>query len=140
MSSLSTKLPWLGCCMLLQHGGALRLPLVASALSVSSYLPPEQPDAESLVTEAENRLLASVNHRLCHILRPLFPPVITRRPGFRPRSYDFSLPHKEDHNYIPRVLYRTVPYCVNISTPLSCFDTMFLFGLFVMHISIYSAF
>src|SRR6218665_552746 len=122
---LSTKSPgpppWLGCCMLLQHRGVLRLALFASALSVSSCVlsegvtPPEQPDAESLVTEAENRLLISVNHRHYHVLRPLFPPVITRHPGLRPRSHDFSLSHKDDHNYI------------SIFTPLSCFDTMFLF-------------
>src|SRR6218665_826366 len=30
--------PWVGICTLLQHGGALRLPLFASALSVSSQL------------------------------------------------------------------------------------------------------
>src|SRR6218665_2081158 len=35
-------------------------------------LPPSRatrPDAESLVTEAENHLLTSVNHRLYHVLR-----------------------------------------------------------------------
>ena len=32
-------------------------------------LPLEQPDAESLVTDAENRLLTSVNHRHYHVLR-----------------------------------------------------------------------
>jgi len=28
----------------------------------TGYLLPEQPDAESLITDAENRLLTSVNH------------------------------------------------------------------------------
>jgi len=74
------------------------------------YLPPEQPDAEYLVTEIENHLLTSGNLRHYHVLRPPFPPVITRRPGLRPRSHDFSLPHKDDHNYIPRVLYRTLKH------------------------------
>jgi len=36
------------------------------------YLPPEQPDAESLVTEAENRLLTCVSHRPYHVFRPVF--------------------------------------------------------------------
>src|SRR6218665_578130 len=100
---LSTKLPgpppWLGCCMLLQHG-ALRLPhdrqrirrFILRTVRMG-YLLPEQPDAKSLVTEAENRRLTSVNHRHYHVLRPLFPPVITRRPGLRPRPHDFTLPH-----------------------------------------------
>ena len=33
----------------------------------------------------------------------------------------------------------TDPYYVNMSTPLSCFDTMFLFCLFVRHNSICNA-
>jgi len=77
------------------------------------YLPPEQPDAESLVTGAENRLLTSVNHRHYHVLRPLFQHVIMRRPGLRPRPHDFSLPHKDDHNYISRVLHRTLKLLVS---------------------------
>jgi len=51
-------------------------------LQVVGYLPSEQPDTESLVTEAENRLLTSVNHLpVYHVLRPLFSPVITWRPA-----------------------------------------------------------
>src|SRR6218665_543992 len=79
----STKLPgpppWLGCCTLLQHGGDLRLPLIASVLSVSSYVLSEWVTSlqsnqirSLLVTEAENRLLTSFYHRPYHVLRPLF--------------------------------------------------------------------
>jgi len=43
-----------------------------------------------------------------HVIRPLFPPVIIRRPGLRPRPHDFVLPDKDDCNFIPRILYCTL--------------------------------
>src|SRR6218665_91236 len=70
------------------------------------YLPPALPDAAVLIAEAETRLLASVVLRHNHVLRPLFPPVIIRRPGLRPRPQEFVLPDKDDCNFIPRIIYR----------------------------------
>ena len=64
--------------------------------------------AAVLVAEAEARLLASVVLRPHHVLRPLFPPVTIRRPGLRPRPHNFVLPDKDDCNFIPRILYRTL--------------------------------
>ena len=69
------------------------------------YLPSGEPDAETLVTDAENRFLTAVNQRHYHVLRPLFPPVITRRPGLLPCPHDITLPHMDNHNYISRVAY-----------------------------------
>src|SRR6218665_1759286 len=40
-----------------------------------------------------------------HVLRPVFPPLIERRPGLRPRPHNFTLPDKDDTNFIPRLLY-----------------------------------
>ena len=70
------------------------------------YLPPALPDAAVLVAEAETRLLASIVLRPHP--RPLFPPVIIRRPGLCPRPHDFVLPDKDDCNFIPRILFRTL--------------------------------
>src|SRR6218665_327666 len=73
------------------------------------YLPQEFPDVGDLVVDvAERRLLAAVIHSSDHVLRPLFPPVITRRPGLRRRQQEFTLPEKDDLNFIPRILYRTL--------------------------------
>src|SRR6218665_307854 len=58
-----------------------------------------QPKAETLVMDAENRLLSAVNQCHYHVCMPRFPPVITRRPGLRPCPHDFSLPHKDNQNY-----------------------------------------
>src|SRR6218665_2499948 len=70
------------------------------------YLPREFPDVGELVDVAERRLLAAVIHSSDHVLRPLFPRVITRRPGLRRRQHEFTLPEKDDRNFIPRILYR----------------------------------
>jgi len=43
----------------------------------------------------------------CDVLRPIFPPLIARQPGLRPRPHDFTLPDKDDKNFISRVLYRS---------------------------------
>src|SRR6218665_3852134 len=43
-----------------------------------------------------------------HVLRPLFPPILTRRPGLRKRVHPFILPLKDEKQCIPRVLYRAL--------------------------------
>src|SRR6218665_1424160 len=42
---------------------------------------------ESLVTDAENRLLTSVDHRHYYVVRPLFPHVITRHQSINQNLY-----------------------------------------------------
>ena len=61
-----------------------------------------------MVDVADRRLLAAVIHSSDHVLRPLVPPVITRRPGLRRRQHEFTLSEKDDRNFIPRILYRTL--------------------------------
>jgi len=72
------------------------------------YLPRETPEAAVFVSDAEDGLLAAVASCSAHVLRPIFQPIIARRPGLRPRPHDFSLPDKDDKNYISRVLYRSL--------------------------------
>ena|SRR6218665_1381111 len=38
----------------------------------------------------------------------LSPPILTRRPGLRKRAHPFTLPLKDDKQFIPRVLYRAL--------------------------------
>src|SRR6218665_1895958 len=84
------------------------------------YLPEEFPEVGELIDVADRRLLAAVIHSSDHVLRPLVPPVITRRPGLRRRQHEFTLPEKADRNFIPRILYRTLNhylvYFVNCSS------------------------
>ena len=72
------------------------------------YLPAEFPDWW-MVDVADRRLLAAVIHSSDHVLRPIFPPVLSRRPGLRSqRHHEFTLPEKDDRNFIPRILFRTL--------------------------------
>ena len=66
-------------------------------------LPEEFPDVGELVDIADRRcLLAAVIHDSSDdILRPLFPPIISRRPGSRRRQHQFTLPEKDNRNFIP---------------------------------------
>jgi len=74
------------------------------------YLPPHTIDASAMVADGEDRLLAAVSSCSNHVLRPVFPPLIERRPGLRPRPHNFTLPDKDDTNFIPRVLYRVLTH------------------------------
>src|SRR6218665_3885445 len=62
------------------------------------YFPRDTPEAAVLVCDAEDGLLAAVASCAAHVLRPIFPPLIARRPGLRPRPHDFTLPDKDDKN------------------------------------------
>ena len=53
-------------------------------------------DASAMVADAENRFLAAVSSCSNHVLRPVFPPLIERRPGLRSRPHNFTLPDKDD--------------------------------------------
>src|SRR6218665_3997454 len=72
------------------------------------YLPSSTSDVEDLVHAAEDRLLGAVVVNSNHVLHPLFPPILVRRPGLRPRPHGFILPLKDDYNFIHRVLYRSL--------------------------------
>ena len=46
-----------------------------------------------------------VLHSSHHVLRPLFHPVISRSPGLRRQQPEFSLPEKDNRNFIPRIRF-----------------------------------
>lgn len=61
----------------------------------------------ALVTAAKDRLLPSVNSS--HVLRPLFPKLHPTTRLLRKRAHPFSIPNRYDKQYIPRVLFRSLP-------------------------------
>src|SRR6218665_3857919 len=96
------------------RGGVSPVQATGSALIASSqeqsewvtYHPTPSMLPSAMVSDAEDRLLAAVCSCSNHVLHPVFPPQIERRPGLRPRPHNFTLPDKDDTNFIPRVLYR----------------------------------
>ena len=74
--------------------------------------------AAARVAEAESKLLVSAALWPHHVLRPLSPPVLNRHPGLHPTPHDLTLPNKDDYNYIPRILYRTLLHSSFIVFPV----------------------
>ena len=72
------------------------------------YLPPEHQDLDRMMEDADVRLLQAVNRNSQHVLRGLFPPTVRRPYALRPRPHEYELPKKDDHNFISRVLFRTI--------------------------------
>src|SRR6218665_1160310 len=90
------------CTIPLRHGSETTIRM--------GYLQPHTIDASAMVADVEDRLLAAVSSCSNHVLRPIFPPLIERRPGLRPRPHNFTLPDKDDTNFTPRVLYRALTH------------------------------
>src|SRR6218665_1912942 len=63
-------------------------------------------DIDLLMEGADKGLLMAVVRNAEHVLRPHFPPVISRRSNLSPRTHNFRLPDKADSNFIPKVLHR----------------------------------
>ena len=61
-------------------------------------------DIDLLMEGADKGLLMAVVRNAEHVLRPHFPPVISRRSNLRPRTHNFRFPDKDDSYFIPRVL------------------------------------
>ena len=74
----------------------------------SGYLPLDSRGAAAMVGDAEDGLLRSVVRCRTHVLRSIFPPTVVRHHDLRPRPHDFVLPLKDDRNYIPRILFRSL--------------------------------
>jgi len=63
-------------------------------------------DIDSLMEGADKGLLMAVVQNAEYVLRPHFPPVISRRCNLRPRTRNVRLPDKDNSNFIARVLHR----------------------------------
>ena len=63
---------------------------------------------DRMMEDADVRLLQAVNRNSQHVLRGLFPPTVRRPNGLRPRPHEYELPKKDYHNFVSRVLFRTI--------------------------------
>src|SRR6218665_3213188 len=68
------------------------------------YLPANQPTMETMIDEADRRLLRAVVTRNNHVLLCLFPPIQATQYNLRPRAHNFKLPEKDNINFISRIL------------------------------------
>jgi len=72
----------------------------------SGFLTEQDTDIERQMTAADDNLLRALVRNERHVLRHLFPSEKPRIYDMRPRAHDFTLPLKDDSNFIPRVLFR----------------------------------
>ena len=70
---------------------------------------PQAKSAATMAIEADKRLFDAICSNQSHVLHRLFPP--PRPPtGYelRSRSHSFTLPHKDDRNFISRALFNNI--------------------------------
>src|SRR6218665_82132 len=72
----------------------------------SGFLTEQGTDVERQMTAVGNNLLRAVVRNERHVLRHLFPSEKLRIYDLRLRAQYFTLPLKDDSNFIPRVLFR----------------------------------
>ena len=86
-----------------------RIEQLMKRLRRGQYLPPQSPSAVEMAVEADERLFSSVRNDEHHVLHRLFfPPRPTCGHALRPRAHGFSLPDKDNRNFISRVLYKNI--------------------------------
>ena len=70
------------------------------------FLSAETSDVATLVSEAEDRISQVIIADSNHVLRKHFPDIKRSNYNLRPRAHEFTLPLKENRNFIPRLLFR----------------------------------
>ena len=65
------------------------------------FLSAETPDVATLVSEAGNRLFQAIIADPNHVLRKHFPDIKRSNYNLRPLAHEFTLPLKDDRNFIP---------------------------------------
>src|SRR6218665_3420041 len=85
---------------------ASNMQLVKQSYTIN--LPANSLTFNALDNTEEDRLLSCIIRNSYHVLGPLFPPTLNRRPGLRKRAHPFTLPLKDDKQCIPCVLYRAL--------------------------------
>jgi hypothetical protein len=71
-----------------------------------NYYPATQPNYSQLVTKFEENLFHTVASNPSHCLHSLLPPLKSTTHNLRKRGHSYSLPVKDDRNFINRLLYR----------------------------------
>ena len=72
------------------------------------YYSSGKPDALSIHTMADMRLLTAITTQPNHCLKPLMPPERVTNYNLRPRGHNFILPKKDNRNFVNRILYQVI--------------------------------
>ena len=72
------------------------------------YLPPTASTAEELSRRADDTLFRAITLDRHHVLHALLPDTRSHGHNLRPRSHNYTLPAKDDRNFVPRMLFRDI--------------------------------
>ena len=89
-------------------GDRARIEQLLQRMKRSGFLPPTAPGAEQLAAAADESLFRAIIQNQGHVLRRFLPEPRRNSYNLRPRAHGFTLPHKDDRNFIPRLLYRNM--------------------------------
>ena len=70
------------------------------------FLPATAEGATQLSMKSDDRLFQAIIREPYHVLRNLLPPPRNSGHNLRARTHNFTLPQKDDRNYISRILYK----------------------------------
>jgi len=73
-----------------------------------NYYPSAGPPFSHIVDKLENNLFVSIASNPNHCLHPLLPPLKVCKYDLRKRGHNYSLPKKDERNFIVRTLYKLV--------------------------------
>ena len=72
------------------------------------YYPNTSPTFSHIVDKLDKNLFQSIVSNPLHCLHPLLPPLKVCNYNLRKRGHGYTLPKKDERNYIARTLYRLV--------------------------------
>jgi len=85
-----------------------RVERLVCRLKRRSFFSAETPDVATLVSEAEDRLFQAIIAAQNHVLRKHLPDIRRSNYNLRPRAHEFTLPLKDDRNFIRLLLFRDI--------------------------------
>ena len=72
------------------------------------YCPDNMPSFHSLCQETDQNLFKNIISNPCHVLYHLLPAITSHHYNLRDRPHNFSLPLKDNCNFLPRMLYTNI--------------------------------
>src|SRR6218665_946909 len=86
-------------------------------------LPPQSPDADQMADRADERLFSAVVSNKNHVLHSRLPVKRPKIYDLRPRAHDYSLPPKDEQNFItPPTVQEHLQMIVFVGTALFFFN------------------
>ena len=85
-----------------------KLEALINRMKRRGFLYPEDPTASDLAVKADEALFRAVCTNPNHVLSSLLPRLKQHQYNLRSRVHNFSLPPKDDRNFVSRSLYRNI--------------------------------